>query len=277
MKAVILAAGQGTRLRPLTANLPKCLVQVHGKPLLQYALESLEQAGIQHCVIVVGYLGDQVRHKFGSRFGNVRITYVTNERFQDTNNLYSLWLARHELEDDILLLECDLLFEGELLREVIRTHHPDVAVVDRFQPSMEGTVILAESDIANSMVLKSEQGMDFDYSNALKTVNIYKLCQPTMRHQFLPLLDKYVTQGLLNHFYEAVMAELITSGELRLSPLLTRSLRWAEIDTEEDLRQAEILFAQSIPGGYAGSKEGRAEEVVRRESTPTGSRWSSRE
>jgi choline kinase len=242
MKAVILAAGQGTRLRPLTDHLPKCLVHVLGKALMQYALESLDQVGIRHCVVVVGYLCDEVQRQFGSRFRNVRLTYVVNERYMDTNNLYSLWLARHELDDDILLLECDLLFEKELLGDVMQAPFTDVAVVDRFQSSMDGTVILAESDMAKSMVLKSEQGTDFDYLNALKTVNIYKLSQPTMRHQFLPLMDRYVTQGLVNHFYEAVIAELIDLGELRLSPLLTGARRWMEIDTEEDLHLAERLF-----------------------------------
>ena len=177
MKAVILAAGQSTRLRPLTDHLPKCLVGVHGKPLLQYAMESLVQAGIQHCVIVVGYLGDQVQQQFGSQFGNVRLTYVINERYMETNNLYSLWLGRHELDDDILLLECDILFDVGLLNDVTQTGFPDVAVVDRFQSPMDGTVILAGRGVAKCMVLKSEQGINFDYSHALKTVNIYRLSQ----------------------------------------------------------------------------------------------------
>ena len=242
MKAVILAAGQGTRLRPLTDNLPKCLVQVRGKTLLQYALESLDQVGIRHCVIVVGYLCDMVRQQYGNRFGNVRLTYIENHRYMETNNIYSFWLGRHELDDDVLLLECDLLFEKELLGDVIKTRYPDVAVVDSFQRPMDGTVILAENDMANSMVLKSQQGTDFDYSSALKTVNIYRLSQPTMRHQFLPLMDRYVTQGLVNHFYEAVMAQLIAQGDLGLAVLHTKNRRWAEIDTQEDLQEAERLF-----------------------------------
>ena len=238
-------------------------MQVHGKPLLQYALESLEHSGIQHCAIVVGYRCDQVQRQFGSRFRNVRLTYVVNKGYMHTNNLYSLWLARHELDDDILLLECDLLFDQGLLGDVVQSPFPDVAVVDRFQPPMDGTVILEENGMARSMVLKSEQGADFDYRSALKTVNIYKLSQQTMRHQFLPLMDRYVTQGLLNHFYEAVMAELIDRGKLRLLPLLTGARRWTEIDTEDDLHLAERLFswpsleAALIPRvrGLASTKE----------------------
>ena len=123
----------------MTNHLPKCLVQGHGKPLLQYSLESLVQAGMQHCVIVVGYLSHLVQQQFGPQFGSMRLTYVMNERYMETNNLYSVWLARHELDDDVLLLECDLMFEEGLLDDVIKTRFPDVAVVDRFQSPMDGT------------------------------------------------------------------------------------------------------------------------------------------
>jgi NDP-sugar pyrophosphorylase family protein len=242
MKAVILAAGQGTRLRPLTNNLPKCLVQVHGKPLLQYQLESLEKARIRHCVIVVGYLGDKVQWHFGPRFGNVRITYVTNEIFERTNNIYSLWLARHELNDDILLMEGDLLFDDGLLGDIIKNQHTNVAVVDNFHPPMNGTVILERNGLSTHMVLGSQQSADFDYRHALKTVNIYVLSRETLASQLLPSLDQYIDHGLTNEFYEAVMAQLIANGELQMAVHLTGNRMWTEIDTEEDLHQAERLL-----------------------------------
>ena len=273
MKAVILAAGQGTRLRPLTDYLPKCLVQVHGKPLLQYQLESLELAGIRDCIIVVGYLGDQVRHQFGPRFGNVRITYVTNEVFQHTNNIYSLWLARREMDDDILLLEGDLLFDEDLLRDLNLSQCRDVAVVDGFDYSMDGTVILAREGLTTSMVLKSQQSAGFDYRSALKTVNIYVLCRETMKQQFLPTLDRYVTQGLTGEFYEAVMAQLIAQGDLRLGVHMTGSRKWTEIDTEEDLHQAERIFPGSQVGSYTSQGGAIANEAPGRIVAPTGTGW----
>ena len=251
MKAVILAAGQGTRLRPLTNHLPKCLVQVHGKPLLQYQLESLEQAGIQHCIVVVGYLGDLVQRHFGPRFGNVRITYVTNEKFNHTNNIYSLWLARQELNDDILLLEGDLLFEEGLLGDLIQSPYTNVAVVDRFNSSMNGTVILAREGLSTSMILGAQQSADFDYRNALKTVNIYGFSRETLAQQFLPILDQYIDHGLTGEFYEAVISYLIASGDLQMAVHLTGIRRWTEIDTEDDLRQAERLFPGHPLGSYA--------------------------
>ena len=144
MKAIILAAGGGTRLRPLTNRVPKCLVEVRGKPILEHELASLEQVGIEHCVVVVGYLCEQVQERFGSMVGDMRLSYVTNQEHLKTNNLYSLWLARQQLADDILLLDGDLLFEPGLIADLM--HHPiaDAAVVEAFQPFMNGTVILAK-------------------------------------------------------------------------------------------------------------------------------------
>ena len=255
MQAIILAAGQGTRLQPLTDNQPKCLVQVLGKSILQYELESTERAGVRHCTIVVGYRGDQVQSEFGSRFGTVDISYVYNHHFHETNNIYSLWLARQALDADTLLVEGDLIFEGGLLGDLLENPLPDLAVVDRFQPSMDGTVILADGGFATSMVMKSEQPADFDYRPALKTVNVYRLSQTTLQRRFVPMLDRYVADGHTNQFYEAIIAQLIAQGNLRLGVHRTGTWQWAEIDTQADLRRAERTF-RDLSGGRDGGPEG---------------------
>ncbi len=252
MKAVILAAGQGTRLRPLTDRTPKPLVGLHGKPMMQRQLESLDKAGFKQCVIVLGYRGDQVERQFGPRFRSLDITYVYNELYAETNNIYSLWMARNLLHDDILLLEGDLVFEDDLLDDLAQRTYPDIAVVDWFRPTMDGTVILAENGLAESMVLKSQQSAEFDYSRALKTVNIYTLSRHTMSRRFLPALDGYVSAGNTNSFYEAVLSELVARGELELAVHLTGDRKWTEIDTVEDLREAEALFPVAP---FAGSRE----------------------
>ena len=243
MKAVILAAGQGSRLRPLTNGMPKCLIPVHRKPMLEYQMEYLDRAGLSECVIVVGYLGDMVRRRLGSRFGRMNITYVTNEVYDRTNNIYSLWLARRELDDDVLLLEGDLLYEYGLLQDLLSKQRGNVAVVDRFRPPMNGTVILAKDGVSTAMVLKSQQSPDFDYRRALKTVNIYTLTRERLSAAVVPELDAYVSRGLTGEYYEAVMAELIARGELQMAVHLTGRRMWTEIDTEEELREAEKQFA----------------------------------
>ena len=267
MKAVILAAGQGTRLSPLTNRVPKCLVRLHGKPIMQRQLESLDKAGFEQCVVVVGYRGDQVEYQFGPNFRNVEITYVYNERFQETNNLYSLWLARDYLDDDILLLECDLVFEDGLLKDLAQVTYPDVAVVDWFRPTMDGTVILAREGLAESILLKSQQAEQFDYSYALKTVNIYSLSRDTMIRRFLPALDRYVDTGVTDVFYEAILAELVSQGKLNMAVHLTGDRKWTEIDTVDDLREAEALFPAKTFARRRRAVEETAESVTLRRDT----------
>ena len=243
MKAVILAAGQGSRLRPLTNNMPKCLVPMYRRPMMEYQMEYLDRAGFRECVIVVGYLGDMVRRRIGTRFGRINVKYVTNEVYDKTNNIYSLWLARQELNDDVLLLEGDLIYEYGLLQDMLRQRSRNVAVVDRFRPPMNGTVILAEDGVSTAMVLKSQQSPEFDFTRALKTVNIYTLSRESLSTAIVPRLDAFVSQGLTGEYYEAVMSDLIGRGELQMAVHLTGNRMWTEIDTEEELREAEQQFA----------------------------------
>lgn len=239
MKAVILAAGVGIRLRPLTNSRPKCLVDVQGKPILEYQLESLNKMGINECVVIVGYRAEQIRRRFGAQFKGVSLSFVENQLYAETNNLYSLWLAKEELKDDILLLEGDLVFENALLEDVLASGDSDVAVVDQYRTTMDGTVILAQDGLAEAMVLKANQGHDFDYRLALKTVNIYKFSHNTLSDLVIPELGNFVSEKRTDQYYEAVLADLIRRGRLDLSVLHVESRKWAEIDTVEDLHEAE--------------------------------------
>ena len=241
MQAVILAAGQGTRLRPLTDYCPKCLVEVQGKPILQYQLEALCDAGVRKCVIVIGHRAAQVRNSFGTRFRDLSIKYVENEIFDRTNNIYSLWLARREITEDLLLMEGDLIFEPALLMDLLAVPYENAAVVDRFQPFMNGTVILAHGDTASAMVLKLDQPRDFDYGPALKTVNIYKFSSQAISDQLMPALADYVSLGLTDHYYEIAISRAIAEGAIRLHVVHVGSRAWTEIDTVEDLVDAERM------------------------------------
>ena len=254
MQAVILAAGQGTRLRPLTDHCPKCLVEVHGKPILQYQLEALCDAGVRSCVIVIGYRAAQVRDFFGTHFRGISLTYVENEIFDRTNNIYSLWLARREMTEDLLLLEGDLIFEPQLLSDLVEDPYENTAVVDRFQPFMDGTVILAQGETARAMVLKLDQSLEFDYAPALKTVNIYKFSYQAVRNELMPAIGGYVSQGLTDRYYEMAISRSIAEGAIRLHVLRTGPRAWAEIDTLEDLVDAERMRFWPAPHGIAGSR-----------------------
>ena len=241
MQAIILVAGQGSRLRPLTDHRPKCLVKVQGRPILEYQPEALCAAGVRECVIVIGHLAAQVRSTIGTRFRSLSITYLENEIYDRTNNIYSLWLARTKVNDDVLLIEGDLIFEPDLLRDLLDAPFANAAVVDQFQHFMNGTVILARDDWAEAMVLKQDQSPGFDYLLALKTVNIYKFSYDVFSDNLMPAMGACITQGLTDDYYEMAIAQAVAAGTMQLHVVRTGTRSWVEVDTVEDLANAERM------------------------------------
>ena len=233
----------GTRLMPLTENTPKCLVKVNGVSILENTLNFLNKNGIKECVLVVGHLAEKVVECIGDEFENIKINYIKNKIFDKTCNIYSLWLARMHLNDDILLLENDIFFEEKVIEKLCENSNPDVIVADDYKDFMNGTVVTADDGEATEMILKRDQGDGFRYGDKLKTVNIYKFSMRFMENYFIPALNSHIESGHLNEFYEIVISEIIRSIQTQISVLPVSGLKWFEIDTYEDLKEAEKLFA----------------------------------
>lgn len=125
MRALILAAGIGSRLHPLTNNVPKCLVAAGEKPLIQHQIDALRSCGVEDIVLVVGYQGPQVRERLGSS-----VRYIENQAFRTTNSIFSLYLAREELNTDLVLFNCDILFHKSVLRRLLDAPFANAVAVD---------------------------------------------------------------------------------------------------------------------------------------------------
>ena len=243
MKTIILAAGSGTRLMPLTENIPKCLVEVGEIPILINTLNCLNKNGIEECVIVVGHHAEKVVGRIGDEFKDIKITYVENKIFEKTSNIYSLWLAKLYLNDDVLLIEGDIFFEDAVIKKLCEDGHHDVIAVADYKDFMNGTMVTANNGVATAMILKKDQGGNFQHDDKLKTVNIYKLSRRFMENYFIPTLNSYIESGHSDEFYELVISKIIRSMQTEISVLRVDDLKWFEIDTYEDLKRAEKLFA----------------------------------
>ena len=132
-KAVILAAGVGNRLRPYTRKYPKCFVEVAGVSILENTLTHLAALGCEEVVIVIGHHKELIIEKFGAKFLEMSIVYVVAESYETTNNIYSLWLARSHLTEDVLLLEADVFFERAVLERLLSESSGNSAVVSQHQ------------------------------------------------------------------------------------------------------------------------------------------------
>jgi len=116
MKAIILAAGIASRLRPLTNNSPKCLLEIGEKNLLQRTINALIANKINDIIIVTGYLHEMIETFVTQHYPNLQIEFIHNEKYESTNNIYSLWLTQKSvLNTDIILLDSDILFDSKLL------------------------------------------------------------------------------------------------------------------------------------------------------------------
>src|SRR3989344_5743669 len=117
--ALILAAGRGKRLMPYTADRPKCLVEVGGKPILYYQLKALEKYGIVDITIVIGYLEDKIQEYARAHFPRLSFNFIKNDLYSTTNDIYSFYLAKDICGGDFIQVDADLLFHSGILNSVL--------------------------------------------------------------------------------------------------------------------------------------------------------------
>jgi len=238
--AVLLAAGTGTRLYPLTQNMPKCLTLVNGISILERLVSCLNQHGFKRLIVVTGYLESRIRAILGNRVGDMAIDYIFSPLYKTTNNIYSLWMAREIITDPFLLIESDLVFCRSLLDDML---YPDRIAVARMQLWMNGTTVRVNQF---KHVTKFYNGAGPLDEIRYKTVNIYSFSLSSW-HGILKRLNQYISDGRVNDYYEVIFAKMVTDGSLSLRAVSFDSKPWYEIDTIADLAEAEKLFLTEQP------------------------------
>ena len=246
MQAIILAAGMGNRLGKYTQNNTKCMLSINGKTLAERALDALDNAGIKKCVFVVGYKKENVIAFLGSRYKNIDITYVSNDIYDKTNNIYSLYLAKdHLIHDDTLLLESDLIFEDRIISEMLADGNPTIAAVAHFESWMDGTVVQL-SDNNGIAAFIPKKLFNFDHKDSYyKTVNIYKFSRNFSQNTYVPFLEAYSLAMGDNEYYEQVLRVITTLDKSELKAFVLTGQKWYEIDDVQDKAIAETIFCDS--------------------------------
>ncbi len=237
MKAIILAAGMASRLRPLTENTPKCLLKVGEKCLLQRSIDALASNGIRDFVIVTGYLHEMIETFVAEQYGNkINVKFIHNDVFDSTNNIYSLWLARPEAEgQEILLLDSDLLYDSRIITKVMESDADNVLTLIRHE--------LGEEEM--KVVLDRENGTIIEISKtcnpadaAGESLGIEKMgCRYTsaLYQELEPMMNE---EHLENVFYERAFERLIAKGHT-YKVIDVTELFSCELDTVEDFENAK--------------------------------------
>lgn len=245
MQAIILAAGMGKRLGEYTRANTKCMVPINGTLLIDRLVGQLCQLGLNRLVVVVGYEGQKLMNHLGTERDGLRIEYINNPVYDKTNNIYSLALAKQQLqEDDTLLIESDLIFDDGVLSLLLDNPFPNLALVAKYESWMDGTMVRIDED---RNIVDFVTKAAFRYSEAesyYKTVNIYKFSRAFSVTKYVPFLEAYTKAVGNNEYYENVLRiiSFLNSQELKALPITHE--RWYEIDDKQDLDIAEALFAE---------------------------------
>ena len=239
VNAIILSAGQGKRLLPLTEACPKCMLHVAGKSILEWQVQALLAAQIDKLYIITGFNSDLVEEHIQDRFGaeQDRINIVYNPFYSISDNLASCWMARHAMEEDFILLNGDTLFEPALLDTVLRSTPAPVTLTIDYKDSYDNDDMRVE--LQDSMVQAVGKTLPDEHTMAESIGLLYFRGEgPAL---FRTQLDRQMKQGDgLRLWFLSVVDTLAKQSQVQACSI--NGHRWCEIDFKRDLDNAEKIM-----------------------------------
>ena len=234
MKAVILSAGQGKRLLPLTEDCPKCILPIMGQTIIEWQIDELAKCGIEQVTVVLGYRADKVKDILHSRYGNQRVQTVYNAAYAVSDNLVSCWTAHDEMNEDFVLLNGDTLFEGAVIKRLLETEDRPVTVVVSQKIEYDSDDMKVELDGCRLVKIGKDLLPD--------QVDAESIGMILFRDQG-PIMFRDAIQNALRDpssqtkWYLSVIDEL--ARRIPVMTCLINGLHWCEVDYQADLKQAE--------------------------------------
>lgn len=241
MKAIILAAGVGKRLWPVTQHHPKCLIRIGGQSLIARYLRSLAAVAVREAVLVVGYKHEMIRDAVGAGAHGVAVRYLESDQYQQ-GSITSLWRAREELDADALIMDADVLFHQAILERLVRSPHPNALLMDESvkQTGEECMVV-----VRGGRVVALTKRMPERYDLAGEGVGFLKV-RAADAGALVRSVQAYVERGQLDMEYEDALREFFT--DVRVGYERIGGLPWTEIDFEEDIARAEREILPKMEG-----------------------------
>ena len=243
MKAVILSAGQGKRLLPLTADRPKCILPIMGQTLIEWQIDELVKCGTDQVIVVLGYRADKVEKILRSRYDASRVRTVYNEAYAVSDNLVSCWTVHDEMDEEFILLNGDTLFEAAVLQRLLEVNDHSITVVinqkncydaDDMKVELEGSRLV---NIGKDLVPGQVHG---------ESIGLIMF-----RDQGPVLFRDAIEKALLDpaaqkRWYLSVIDDL--AKKFPVWTCRINDLHWCEVDYKADLKQAEKVVAACRPG-----------------------------
>lgn len=241
VKAIILSAGQGRRLLPLTENTPKCLLPVAEKPVLVWQIDALLSVGVRHITIITGFQVGLIEALLQQRYAQYPdIKILFNPFFEVADNLASCWIARGEMDGDFLILNGDTVIESALLAKVLNSEFAPITLSVDFKDSYDADDMKVELDVDGwvkqvSKIVPPHQ------------VNAESIGLLLFREQGVQIFRQAVEEALrhpaeLKSWYLSIIDRL--AKQHLVNSCSIKGLRWCEIDFIEDLSRAGIIFSE---------------------------------
>ncbi len=239
MKVIILNAGIGKRLGHLTENNPKCLVKVNNdKTILDVQLENLIKSGLEKLVILTGPFEGMIKHHVELNYPSLHVVYIQNPKYDQTNYIYSLYLTKNQINDDVLLMHGDLIFSDNILNQIIKNDEKNCVLVNR---EMQVPQKDFKARIIDDRIIKigvNEFGEDCAFLAPL-----YKLSKHFFEEWFKEI-EKYVKNDQVSCYAEDALNEILDKLDLR--PNYINDEKCMEIDDFEDLEVARTYYKEEL-------------------------------
>ena len=242
IKAVILAAGVGSRIRPLTDNCPKSLLKINGKTILEMMISHIQTCGISEVVFVLGYLQDQIKNYVKTQFPDLVVHFITNEKYEVTNTGYSLMLTKNfVLDSTFIKFDADVVFDINILKSLIASEYDNCLCIDK-NINLDAEEIKVIIRDKNRVVKASKTVKPLDAIG--ESIGIEKISSEAAQALFSELELMMKDEQYYQEYNEAVYERLIEK-DVPFHALDISGLKWTEIDTQEDFMMAENIFSQS--------------------------------
>lgn len=237
MNAIILAAGESKRLRAVVSDIPKSLVHIGPKAILDYQLDAIRAVGVIDVTVVVGYMAQTLMEHCTSEYPDLRFHFVYNPIFGQTNTVYSLWLARHAMTEDFLYFNADVVTHPLVVERLVRSTHPTCLAVNKARTAEEEVKVILRDDSSVARIGKTLNPAEA----AGEFIGIAKFAKQ-YAPAFAEALDAVVGEGNVNAFFELAVDR--TLDQEQLYALDISDLPTIEVDTPDDLERAQALASR---------------------------------
>ncbi len=236
VKVIMLAAGVGKRMSAVTNVIPKCLIKIGNKTLLERHIEIISQLGVEDVVFVVGHFKEKIKEVVEKNSNELNITYIENEQYTK-GSVLSLWYAREELDDDVLIMDADVLYHDNLLKKLAESSNKNCFLLDANCDDTGEEMMLFVKD-EKVVGISKVHSYDCDFKG--EGVGFFKLAAKDC-HSLKTILEEFEQTGKVNVEYEDTLHELLSQCTVGFESV--EELPWIEIDFEEDIERAgrEIL------------------------------------